>query len=93
MSARPLYKGDVCEVIGAVGRGLSPHLGKQVTVESSQGDHSTLGPIWRCSGIDLTSYNDMSFADGSIDFAAAWLRRIDPDIPPVSSVLNLESMA
>lgn len=78
MSSRPISKGDVCEVIDAVGKASSPHIGKQVTVQSLQGNHSTLGVIWRCTGPDLTSYNDMVPPNGAMDFPAIWLRRIDP---------------
>ena len=80
---KPLGKGDVCEVINAVMRGKSTNIGKIVTIESFQGEHSQLGRIWRCSGKDLTAYNQeepgtMGFAD----FPAEWLKRIDP--PPVA---------
>ncbi len=80
---RPLGKGDVCKVINGVGRQRSPHLGKIVIVESLQGEHSTLGRIWRCTGKDLTAYNqDEPGTMGYADFAADWLQRIDP--PPVA---------
>lgn len=80
---RPISKGDVCLIVDGVLKQKSPNVGKTVTVQSMQGNHSTLGVVWRCTGPDLTSYNDMKPPDGAVDVPAIWLKRIDP--PPAPS--------
>lgn len=86
MSTRPISKGDRCRVINGVLRDKSPNVGKTVVVASLQGNHSKLGVIWRCTGPDLVSFNDMAPPDGAIDFPAIWLERIEPDAPPAKAI-------
>jgi hypothetical protein len=86
---RPISKGDLCEVIDGVYKSKSPNIGKMVTVESLQGNHSQLGVIWRCSGPNLVAFNDDGMGTGTADFPAIWLRRIDPPPMPVKE-LELE---
>jgi hypothetical protein len=86
MSKRPISAGDVCLVVDGVLKQKSPNIGKQVTVRSLQGQHSSLGNIWRCAGPELVSFNDDKPPDGCIDFAACWLQRIDPPEGPAKVV-------
>lgn len=78
---RPISKGDLCRVIDGVYKHKSPNVGKLVTVESIQGNHSTLGVIWRCSGQSLQAY-DADHPSSTADFPAAWLKRIEPPKTP-----------
>lgn len=78
---RPISKGDRCFITDGVYKEKSTNVGKTVTVESLQGNHSTLGVIWRCSGPELVSYNDMKPEGGCVDVPAIWLKRIEP--PPL----------
>lgn len=87
MSTRPISKGDHCKVIDGVYKEKSPNVGKTVVVQSLQGNHSTLGVIWRCSGEDLTSYNDMTPPNGEMDFPAIWLER-KPEVAPPAKALT-----
>lgn len=86
MSKRPISAGDVCLVVDGVMKAKSPNVGKQVIVKSLQGQHGTLGNIWRCAGKDLVSFNDMVPPDGCVDFASIWLQRIDPPSSPLKFV-------
>ena len=81
---RPIQAGDRCLVVGGLGRGKSPNLGKQVRVISLQGEHSQHGRIWRCTGDGVQQLSDSGtyLLTGMADFAAAWLQRIEP--PPVA---------
>lgn len=76
----PIKTGDVCEVIGGLGRGKSPNIGLQVTVASLQGEHSQHGRIWRCTGPSVKQLNDGGayVVTGWADFAQDWLRKIEP---------------
>ena len=78
---RPISAGDVCVVVGALGRSKSPNIGRQVTVSSAQGEHSHFGRIWRCEGAGIQQLADSGgyVTTGWADFAADWLQRIDPE--------------
>lgn len=76
-SKRPISKGDKCKVIDGVFRKDSPNIGKTVTVQTIQGNHSKLGVIWSCTGEDLIAFDDSKRPDGSVDFPAIWLERIE----------------
>lgn len=76
---QPIKSGDTCKIIDGVLKEKSPNVGKTVLVKSMQGNHSTLGVIWRVVGSDLVSYNDMTPPDGGVDVPAIWLKKIDPD--------------
>lgn len=80
MSA-PIQSGDRCEVIGGLGREKSPNIGLTVRVVSLQGEHSHLGRIWRCEGPGVKQLTDAGTytLTGVADFAAAWLRKIEPE--------------
>lgn len=83
MSA-PIQAGDLAEVIDGLQGKDSPNLGLIVKVMARVGEHSTLGPIWRCDaeyverakqGVDVPA--------GTADWAQSWLRKIEP--PPVTT--------
>lgn len=95
MSARPLQAGDVCEVVGGLGRRASPNLGLHVTIKhrvygAHGADHSEHGAIYHCEGKGVTQLTDAGTytETGWADFAAAWLRRIEP--PPVDQPDRIE---
>ena len=73
----PIKKGDLCEIIDGVYKSKSPNIGKIVEVQSLQGNHSTLGVIWRCTGKNLKTFNDEILPGGAADFPAIWLRKIN----------------
>ena len=77
----PIQSGDRCEVISGLGRSKSPNIGLTVRVVSFQGEHTQLGRIWRCEGPGVQQLTDAGTytLTGVADFAAAWLRKIDPD--------------
>lgn len=77
----PIQSGDRCEVIGGLGRSKSPNIGLTVRVVSFQGEHTQLGRIWRCEGPGVQQLTDAGTytVTGVADFAAAWLRKIEPD--------------
>lgn len=83
MATEPIKAGDLCLVIGGLGRTKSPNMGQQVTVRSLQGEHSQYGRIWRCQGKDVQQLIDAGTyqTTGWADFAVAWLQRIDPITP------------
>lgn len=77
----PIKTGDPCEVVGGLGRGKSPNVGLRVTVASAQGEHSTLGRIWRCTGEGIQQLTDGGayVVTGWADFAQSWLRKLPPE--------------
>jgi hypothetical protein len=83
--SEPLKSGDRAEVIGGLGRGKSPNLGKQVHVVRMSGEHSQHGRVWRCRGAGIMQLSDAGtyIETGWADFPAVWLRKIEP--PPVSN--------
>lgn len=86
----PIKAGDTALVVGGVLRAKSPNIGKQVKVVSAQGEHSTLGRIWRCTAPALTQF------DGSVsawaDFPASWLQKASP-VPVAPSVTATDLVA
>lgn len=72
----PIKAGDKALVVDGALKSKSPNIGKTVTVNSLQGEHSKLGRIWRCSAPDLMQFDGSM--GGSADFAASWLQKIDP---------------
>lgn len=86
----PLKNGDLCEVIGGLGRSKSPNLGKHVTVGmrifgAHGADHSQFGKVHRCSGDGIVQLSDTGgyIVTGWADFPDAWLRKLKP--PPTST--------
>lgn len=77
---RPISAGDVCLVVGGLGRTKSPNAGRTVTVRSLQGEHTQHGRIWRCEGAGVQQLTEGAQYEttGWADFAASWLQRIDP---------------
>jgi hypothetical protein len=63
------------------GPGKSPNIGLTVRVVSCHGEHSQHGIIWRCKGEGVKQLHDSGsyIVTGWADFAASWLRRIEPD--------------
>ncbi len=80
----PIKAGDLCEVVGGLGRSKSPNIGLQVTAVAMRGEHSQLGRVWRCSGNGVKQLADSGayIETGWADFPVAWLRKINP--PPES---------
>lgn len=78
--SEPIKAGDLCEVIGGLGRGKSPNLGLQVTAMAMRGEHSELGRVWRCQGKGVKQLADSGayVETGWADFPTAWLRKIEP---------------
>lgn len=75
----PIKSGDMAEVVGGLGRGKSPNLGKIVTVVRYMGDHSQHGRMWHCTGQGIQQMTDGGgyvTTDGA-DFAQSWLRKIE----------------
>lgn len=91
--SRPIQAGDLCEVIGGLGRGKSPNIGLTVRVASLQGEHTQHGRIWRCTGPDVKQLTDSGEyqVTGWADFAQSWLRR--EDVPPMADQVKEEHAA
>jgi len=81
--SEPIKSGDDCLVVGGALKGKSPNIGKRVRVVSMQGEHSTLGRIWRCTGDALMQFDGS--VSGFADFPASWLEKSTPDAPPLRS--------
>lgn len=86
----PIQAGDDAEVIGGLGQHKSPNLGLRVKVVSLRGEHSRLGRIWRCTGVGIKQLTDAGgyVETGEADFAAVWLRKIEP--PKVTGRVDAE---
>lgn len=89
----PIKAGDLCEVIGGLGRGKSPNIGLRVTVKhrvfGNLGmDHTQHGPVVRCTGAGIKQLGDAGqyIETGWADFPVAWLRKLPPDAKPPESV-------
>lgn len=81
MSSEPIKTGDVCEVVGGMGRERSPNLGLRVTVGAMRGEHSKFGRVWRCEGQGVKQLHPDSgdyIETGWADFPVAWLRKLPP---------------
>lgn len=91
----PIKAGDVCEVVGGLGRQKSPNIGLRVNVEALSGEHSTLGRVWMCTGEGVCQLSDGGayIPTGWADFPAAWLKKIDPDAPPPAAVTTERELA
>lgn len=91
----PISKGDLCEVVGGLGRSKSPNLGLQVVVGQLQGEHSQHGMVWRCTGDGIQQLTDGGgyVVTGWADFPASWLRRIDDSTPPATESTKKELTA
>lgn len=83
----PIKTGDRCLVIDGTLKHKSPNIGKIVTVKSLQGEHSTLGRIWHCNGVDLIQFDGSTST--SADFPTDWLQKLNPPKLP-AKVLTLE---
>lgn len=94
--SEPIKAGDRAEVIGGLGRSKSPNLGLQVKVLSLQGEHSSLGRVWRCEGEGVHQLSDAGgyVLTGWADFPAVWLRKLPPDAaPPQATTTDREVTA
>jgi hypothetical protein len=78
--SEPIKANDLCEVIGGLGRGKSPNIGKRVIAVTMQGEHSQWGRVWRCAGEGIVQLGDAGnyVVVGWADFPTAWLRKIEP---------------
>lgn len=76
----PIKAGDLCLVVGGLGRHKSPNIGLTVKVISAQGEHSQYGMVWRCAGAGVKQLTDSgTYAEfGWADFPAMWLQKINP---------------
>ena len=70
-----VYAGVVCLVIGGTD---NLNVGKRVKVISFQGDHSTLGRIWRCTVTEGALVTEYGAVGESADFAQDWLQPLPP---------------
>jgi hypothetical protein len=89
----PIKAGDICEVVGGLGRNQSPNLGLRVTVGhrivgAFGMDHTQFGPVVRCTGKGVVQLGDAGqyVKTGWADFPVEWLKKIEPDAPPVEGV-------
>jgi hypothetical protein len=78
----PIKAGDLCHVISGLEGYASPNIGLVVRTLALQGEHSLFGRIWRCEA-EYGERGQLGFnvPPGHIDFAGAWLRKINP--PPL----------
>lgn len=91
---QPIKAGDICKVVGGMGRSKSPNLGLTVTVGhrvygDHGGDHSQFGPIHTCTGNGVKQMSETGsyIETGWADFAIAWLEKVPP-IKTDSTVTN-----
>jgi hypothetical protein len=86
----PIKAGDACIVIGGLGRGKSPNIGKRVVVKTIMGEHSQHGRIARCRGDGVVQLGDAGnyVETGWADFAVVWLKKADPLPPKVTSTTD-----
>jgi hypothetical protein len=84
---RPISAGDQCLVISGMGRSKSPNVGKTVRVVSLQGEHSQHGRVWRCEGKGIQQMTDAgTYVETNVaDFSVAWIVRIDPVAPGLTT--------
>lgn len=92
---KPIKAGDVCEVIGGLGRSKSPNIGLRVTVKSLQGEHSQHGRIWRCDGKGVKQITSACtyIETGWADFPVTWLRKLPPESPPAEAMTRKRELA
>lgn len=83
---RPIQAGDICEVVGGLGRSKSPNIGKRVKVGhriyGAHGmDHTQFGRVHRCEGEGVMQLTDAGTyqTTGWADFPVAWLRKVEPE--------------
>ena len=84
--SEPIKAGDLAEVISGLQGTASPNIGLVVSVVSLQGEHSLYGRIWRCEA-EYGERGQPRTDDvplGILDFAQAWLRKINPPPFPVT---------
>lgn len=77
----PIKAGDLAEVIDGLAGPRSPNIGLIVKVLTCQGEHTRLGRIWRCVAPEVKQLHDSGqgyTVTGIADFAASWLRKIEP---------------
>jgi len=89
---KPISAGDVCRVVGGMGRAKSPNLGLVVTVGMRMYgglgmDHSQWGPVHRCSGEGVMQMTDAGgyMQTNEADFPLIWLEPIEPPVLPPES--------
>jgi len=88
--SEPIKSGDDCLVIGGALRCKSPNIGKRVRVVSMQGEHTTLGRIWLCTGEALMQFDGS--VSGWADFPAIWLEKAKPDAQPLRATTRQEEV-
>lgn len=89
----PIKAGDLCEVVGGLGRSKSPNIGLRVTVKhrvyGNLGmDHTQYGRVVRCEGKGIMQLSEAGtyIETGWADFPVAWLRKINPPPEPPKAV-------
>lgn len=92
----PIKAGDLCEVIwGNTGQD-SLNIGLEVMVEKLRGEHSEHGRIWECRGKHPMEFHQGGIQSGALqvgetaDFAASWLKKIEPPVKTKSENKELE---
>lgn len=78
-----IYAGVLCRVIGGTD---NLNLGKIVRVASNQGEHSTLGRIWRCTVVEGTLITEYGGVGTVADFAQDWLEPLPPIVTPAKQL-------
>ena len=81
-------QGDLAEVIESLDGAA---VGMHVRVIAFQGNHSKLGPIWRCRS-DGTIVTEFGGVGQEADFADAWLKKIEPPQNQDVDVKELEKV-
>lgn len=74
-SPKGIYAGALCLVVGGTD---NLNVGNKVKIVSLQGQHSTLGNIWRCANTGDTLITEYGATGDSADFAQDWLQPIPP---------------
>lgn len=76
----PLKIGDLAIVIDGLNGLESPNINKIVTVGKLIGDHSLLGPMRHCIGVEISQMNAAGqyIKTGWADFPTVWLKKIEP---------------
>lgn len=76
---KPISAGDLCVVVDGLMGKASPNIGLVVLVKRYVGDEVTFGRIWRCEAEYAERIQPRpNIPMGVTDFAASWLKRLDP---------------
>lgn len=85
-----VQKGDLAVIIESA-MGLS--VGKIVEVTAAIGEHSLLGPMWRCRSTKGELTTEYGATGAWVDMPDKWLKKIEDQLPDESSKEILEMAA